>query len=111
MSGRRAAGKPAAIGGLAAVIALLAGLPVVKADELSDLRTDRQELQQRLDQLSQPPPTLGAPLLPGAAPGATLPEQPPTIGSFPRSFVIPGTETSVTIGGSVQTNFLYGISR
>jgi hypothetical protein len=54
-------------------------------------------LQQRLDQLSQsrdkPDPAAGAGL---------------TEGSFPRSFLIPGTDTSLRIGGSVTGTVQYG---
>ena len=102
MSSRRNSGRLAvAINGLtAAVVLSLAGLAAARADELTDLRADQQLLQQRLDQLN-PPPTQGV-----------APDRPPVIGgSFPRSFLIPGTNTSVTIGGSVQQNFGYGISR
>ena len=74
----------AALGGLTAAIALLAGLPAAKADELADLRANQELLQQRLDQLAQAPPP------PGAALG---------VGSFPRSFLIPGTDTSLRVGG------------
>ncbi len=55
------------------------------ADELADLRANQELLQQRLDQLAQ-----AAPAGPGAALG---------VGSFPRSFLIPGTDTSLRIGG------------
>src|SRR6266568_9013308 len=55
------------------------------ADELADLRANQELLQQRLNQLAQ-----AAPAGPGAALG---------VGSFPRSFLIPGTDTSLRIGG------------
>jgi hypothetical protein len=62
------------------------------ADELSDLRANQELLQQRLDQLAQV--------------GTAKPQMPAgsgTIaGSFPRSFLIPGTETSIAVGGFVQ---------
>ncbi len=74
----------AALGGLTAAIALLAGLPAAKADELADLRANQELLQQRLDQLAQAAP----------APGAAL-----GVGSFPRSFLVPGTDTSLRVGG------------
>jgi len=75
----------AALGGMTAAIGLLAGLPAAKADELADLRANQELLQQRLDQLSQ------------AAPAA--PASPIGVGSFPRSFLIPGTDTSMRVGG------------
>jgi hypothetical protein len=108
MTGEHSVGSAAATGGLAVAIMLLlaAGMPA-GADELSDLRANQQQLQLRLDQLSQPPEQGAAPAPPAGGPAA--PEPSPLIGgSFPRSFVIPGTDTSVTIGGSVQENFRYG---
>jgi hypothetical protein len=90
-------GAMAAIGGLLAAAALLAGGPCATADELSDLRANNELLQQRLDQLSQPQdkpdPPAGAPL---------------TRGSFPRSLLIPGTDTSIRLGGSVTGIVQYG---
>jgi hypothetical protein len=88
---------------LAVAIMLLAGFSAAKADELSELRADRQLLQQQFDRLqgTAPAPT------PGAQPAA----RPPVVGgSFPRSFVIPGTDTSVSFSGSVQSNFGFGVS-
>src|SRR5262249_29728809 len=57
------------------------------ADELTDLRANQELLQQRIDQLAQVP---AAPAAPAAAAMA---------GSFPRSFLIPGTDTSLRVGG------------
>ncbi len=76
----------AALGGLTAAIALMAGAPSAKADELADLRANQELLQQRLDQLSQAGP-------------AAVPGGPIGVGSFPRSFLIPGTDTSLRVGG------------
>src|SRR5437016_394873 len=73
-------------GGAISVVALLAGVPSAKADELADLRANQALLQQRLDQLAQAPP---------AGPGGPA----IGVGSFPRSFLIPGTDTSLRIGG------------
>jgi hypothetical protein len=75
----------AALGGLTAAIALMACPPAAKADELADLRANQELLQQRLEQLSQAAP---------AAPGGPI-----GVGSFPRSFLIPGTDTSLRVGG------------
>jgi hypothetical protein len=114
MVGERSYSRVAAIGGpTVAIILLLAGLGAAGADELSDLRTNQQLLQLRLDQLSQPPAQGSAPAAPGSGSGKNAaPDQPPVVGgSFPRSFLIPGTNTSVTISGAVQQNFGYGISR
>jgi hypothetical protein len=86
-------GTVAALGVIALAFAMMTGLAGARADELSDLRANQELLQQRLDQLSQ-----------GAAPGAGTPV---TSGSFPRSFVIPGTETSLRIGGVVDARANY----
>ena len=97
----------AAIGGFGATIALLAGPPAARGDELADLRANQELLQKRLDQLSQAPagsiPFPGQ-YVPGYGPpsGASGPGQPVTSGSFPRSFLIPGTDTSIRIGGFAQ---------
>jgi Porin subfamily len=71
---------------------LMAGMAVAHADELADLRANQQLLQQRIDQLA------------AAAPGAAVPGTPSLAGSFPRSFLIPGTDTSIHIGGFIRFN-------
>src|SRR5207248_11681598 len=90
MSGKRGAGIIPAIRWGLSVLALATGLPAARADELADLRTNQELLQRRIDQLAQVPP----PGVPPAGPGG-----PVMAGSFPRSFVIPGTEVSLRIGG------------
>jgi Porin subfamily/DcaP outer membrane protein len=101
---KRTLGSAAAIGGIGAAIAFLAGPPATRADELADLRANQELLQQRIDQLSQAPvgavPIPGQ-YVPGYGPpsGPTGPGQPVVSGSFPRSFLIPGTDTSIRIGG------------
>ena len=105
----------AASGGLTAAIALLTGFPPANADELADLRANQELLQRRIDQLAQAGVTgAPAPLTGGAGGGAALPlgAQPapttPTLGgSFPRSFLIPGTDTSIRVGGFVDLTSLY----
>ncbi|HUC09060.1 MAG TPA: DcaP family trimeric outer membrane transporter [Stellaceae bacterium] len=105
----------AAIGGLTAVIALQTGLPAAQADELADLRANQQLLQARIDQLAQAQAQAGvsgppAPLTGGAGGGSAIgitgmapaPGTPSLGGSFPRSFLIPGTDTSIRIGGFVD---------
>jgi hypothetical protein len=89
-----------AVMGLTATIALLSGLPVAGADELSDLRATQELLQRRIEQLAQGtkvypgvPGALGTPPTPGAALLG---------GSFPRSFLIPGTDTSIRVGGFID---------
>ncbi len=83
----------AAFGG-AAAIALAAGWPAARADELADLKANQKILRQQLDRLQQEQAALGAaPVAPGT---------PSLAGSFPRSFLIPGTDTSIAIGGYVK---------
>src|SRR5580704_15164528 len=90
MSRLRKLGTIAALGGIALALAMTAG---ARADELSDLRANQELLQQRLDQLSQVPPgAVGTPVMSG---------------SFPKSFVIPGTDTSLRIGGYVDARVNY----
>jgi hypothetical protein len=96
-----------AIGGMTAAIALLTGLPTAKADEITDLRANQELLQRRIEQLAQ-----GTKAFPGAAGPSVLGTQPvPGAaligGSFPRSFLIPGTETSIRVGGFVDISGLY----
>src|SRR5215831_9989742 len=99
----------AAIGGLTATIALLTGLPAAHADELADLRANQELLQRRIDQLAQIPATGG---VPGAGtPAGTGAQAAPGAasvgGSFPRSFLIPGTDTSIRLGGFIDLTGLY----
>jgi hypothetical protein len=104
MTRKRNIGSAAAGGGLIAAIAFLAGSPASRADELADLRANQELLQHRIDQLSQAAPgsvPIPGQYVPGYGPptGASGPNQPVTSGSFPRSFLIPGTDTSLRIGG------------
>src|SRR5271170_5347000 len=116
MTRKRNIGNVAAIGGATAVIALLTGLSGARADELADLRANQQLLQQRIDQLAQAQAQGGppAPLTGGSGGGQALtlgykpaPTVPSLGGSFPRSFLIPGTATSLRVGGFVDITGLY----
>jgi hypothetical protein len=117
MTGKRNFGCVAAIGGMTAAVVLLTGLPAAKADELSDLRANQQLLEQRIDQLAQaqaqgePPSHLGAPGTTGGSAYGTapVPGRPLAGGSFPRSFLIPGTDTSIRVGGFVDETLDYWI--
>src|SRR5579871_3487759 len=100
MSTKRNRGRLTAIGGLTAGMAVMTAFAAAHADELADLRANQQLLQQRIDQLAQaqkitpepgpPPPLMG--------------------GGFPRSFLIPGTDTSLRVGGFVDFTTLYFIN-
>jgi len=96
-------GTAAAIGTLTAGIMLLTGLPGARADELADLRANQQLLQQRLDQLEQTAQV-------GLAKPQERPGTPSLAGTFPRSILIPGTDTSLLVGGFVEFHTLYEIS-
>jgi hypothetical protein len=96
VSGKPVFAPMAAIGRLIALAALLAGAPAAMADELSDLRANDQLLQQRLDQIER---TQAAP---GSPAGSAV-----TRGSFPRSYTIPGTDTSIRVGGTVSETLDY----
>jgi hypothetical protein len=105
-------GRSAAI---TATIACLVAAPLAvagysaHADELSDLRANQELLQRRLDQLAQATSTTGGGV-------ARSPEGGPQVGaamsggSFPRSFLIPGTDTSIRIGGEIRENLLYSFN-
>jgi hypothetical protein len=111
MTRKQHLGSVAAIGGLTAAIALLACPPAAKADELSDLKANQQLLQQRIEQLAQggPPSRLGAPGMAGQSVNGTapVPGQALVGGSFPRSFLIPGTDTSIRVGGFADLTMDY----
>src|SRR4029077_21143361 len=107
MTGKRNIGNMAAIGGLSAAIALLTGLPAASADELADLRANQELLQKRIDQLSQAPPPAPGQFVPGFGPESRPAAAPVTTGSFPRSFLIPGTDTSLRIGGIAWTDVVW----
>jgi hypothetical protein len=88
------------------VVLVFAGSPDVGAAELgtpaSHTPTTQQSFQSRIDQLAQPAArqTSGRPDEPNSSKGASP-------GSFPRSFLIPGTDTSIRVGGSVDATIGY----
>ena len=104
-NGRNVAITAAIACALSAPLAL--GPYAVRADELSDLRTNQELLQRRVDQLAQIPSAggifPGGPLAPTAGAGIVG-------GSFPRSFLIPGTDTSIRVGGEIRENVMYWIT-
>jgi hypothetical protein len=120
--------RAAAAGGLTATVALLSGLAVARADELSDLKSNQQLLMRRIEQLEaaqrSAPGGAGAAVTPSAERYQSLPggaqvqsgapqewtPAGPGGGSFPRSFLIPGTDTSIRIGGFARGNAVYYMS-
>src|SRR2546422_10375470 len=97
MSGKRNAGLMPVLGWSLPVFVLATGLSTIaSADELADLRANQELLQRRVDQLAQAGPSAG--------PG---PGGPVLAGSFPRSFVIPGTEVSLRVGGQAVGSMLW----
>ena len=101
----------------AAAGVLLVGATAAHADELADLRAsqaalsaqqtnldkEQELLKARIDQLAQGPN-------PGSNPGAAgspAPSAPALGGSFARSFLIPGTDTSIRIGGFIDESVFY----
>jgi hypothetical protein len=103
---KRNIGRAAAIGALTAAVALLTGLAAASADELADLRANQELLQRRIDQLAQNPPGPGIGV-PGAYGAQAHPGEMAIQGSFPRSFLIPGTDTSIRVGGFVDETLDY----
>ena len=102
---KRNIGRAVAIAGLAATAALLTGLPVASADELADLRANQELLQRRIEQLAQA--AQGRPGVPGAYGAEAHPGEMAIQGSFPRSFLIPGTDTSIRVGGFIDETLDY----
>ena len=79
---------------------LVGDLSAATADEFSNRSPNQAATNSRIDQLAKPsaPDSASQPTLDDPKPSDTN-----GAGSFPRSFVIPGTDTSVRIGGSVDT--------
>ncbi len=86
------------IAGLAAAAAIANYRPAV-ADELNNLSSSKSQIQSRIDQLAAPQP--------GDQPNSPAANVPDGAGSFPRSTLIPGTDTSVRIGGTVDGTTSY----
>ncbi len=92
-----------AIAVLAAASPMSADFSTARADELSDVRANQALVNSRIDQLAKP-----ADRQIGDQPTLDSPSADKTgSGSFPRSFLIPGTSTSVRVGGSVDETMHY----
>jgi hypothetical protein len=109
MSIKRKTSTIAALGSGAAALAMLTGLSSARAD---DLQINQQLLDTRVDQLAAVGQGAGGSGNPyfsidqNPASGAAV-----TAGSFPRSILIPGTDTSIKIYGQmteIQDYFLSG---
>jgi len=102
----RKIGTIAALGGSTAALAMLTGLAGARAD---DLQVNQQLLNSRIDQLAAVGQQPGAgnqfSVDQNAATGAAV-----TAGSFPRSILIPGTDTSIKIYGQVTEILNYYLS-
>lgn len=90
----------AVVTGLTTAASITAVSSVASADELPNSSTTQSSVQQRIEQLAQVGDAGTRP-----APGAGV-----TGGSFPRSFLIPGTETSLRVGGEVRQSVDYLLS-
>ncbi len=93
----------AALGGSTAALAMLTGIAGARAD---DLQLNQQLLNTRVDQLAAvglAPDVFGVATNPAA--GA-----PVTAGSFPRSILIPGTDTSLKVYGQITEIMDYWLS-
>ena len=105
MKGRKI-GTIAALGGSTAALAMLTGLAGARA---GDLQANQQLLDTRIDQLAavgqQPGAGAQFSIDQNAATGAAV-----TAGSFPRSILIPGTDTSIKIYGQVTEILDYYMS-
>jgi len=104
MKGRKI-GTIAALATTTATVAMLSGLSAARADEL---QVNQQLLDQRVDQLAagqfSGPSVIGSTDVNKAA-GA-----PVVAGSFPRSILIPGTDTSIKIYGQITEVLDYWMS-
>ncbi len=103
----RKIGTIAALGGSTAALAMLTGLAGARAD---DLQVNQQLLNTRVDQLAAVGENPGAGNQFSVDQSPVAPGTPVTAGSFPRSILIPGTDTSIKIYGQVTEVLNYYMS-
>ncbi|HML11210.1 MAG TPA: DcaP family trimeric outer membrane transporter [Stellaceae bacterium] len=108
MSINRKIGTIAALGSSTAALAMMTGLSGARAD---DLQINQQLLDTRIDQLAAVGQGAGG----GGAAVFSIDQNPAasaavTAGSFPRSILIPGTDTSIKISGQITEVFDYYLS-
>jgi hypothetical protein len=96
MSTTRKIGTIAALATTTATVAMLSGLSAARADEL---QVNQQLLDQRVDQLAAG--QFSGPSVIGSADVNANAGAPVVAGSFPRSILIPGTDTSIKIYGQI----------
>jgi hypothetical protein len=103
---------------LAAAVGVCIGSNAFADDDISALRQQLQQMQARIEQLERdkaqnttPPPAMAAP--PSGDAVAAVPAQalPVTAGATKGSFKLPGSDTSVTIGGYVRGTVVYSDRR
>jgi len=107
MTGRKI-GTIAALGSSTAALAMMTGLSGARAD---DLQINQQLLDTRIDQLAAVGQGAGG----GGAAVFSIDQNPAasaavTAGSFPRSILIPGTDTSIKISGQITEVLDYFLS-
>jgi hypothetical protein len=95
------------VGTIALIVAGLSAATMMPSNSLAagagspnDTSAAQSSIQSRIDQLARPQPQPGEQ---PANPAATAPAP----GGFPRSFLIPGTDTSIRIGGSIDGTATY----
>ena len=98
--------------GTAIILAGGMALPAA-ADELSDVKSQLQDLTVRLRQLETQQRQQQQQI--EAKPPAAAPVSAESVldmfkGSFPKSFKIPGTDTSLRIGGYVKADAIYDVN-
>lgn len=94
-------------GCLTCSLALVAGAPQAKADELSDLKAQIQALTNKVEALQAQQKAQATQM--AQQEKAAAPANAVTAGSVPGSFKLPGTDTSIKIGGYVKVDGLYHV--
>ncbi len=91
-----------ALMGSGAAIALIAASGSAGADELQDLKSQIEALQGKVSELEAQNAEQGSP---NVAPAAAV-----EAGDKPKSWKLPGTNTSMSIGGYAKLDFIYDIN-
>jgi len=91
-----------ALMGSGAAIAMIAASGSAGADELQDLKTQIEALQSKVSELEAQNAGQGSP---NVAPAAAV-----EAGDKPKSWKLPGTNTSMNIGGYAKLDFIYDLN-